>query len=343
MKKTFFLPMILFILLWSLAGCISLHGTPDWVENPKNVYPDSQYLVAVGEGDTRRAAENSAQANLARIFEAHIESDERLLDQTHENGKTFERSTAFTTDINILSSQTLHNIQHAEAWRDKFGRIHAIAYLDRRETATIYRSKIDEKTTRVHFLLAQAEQTDDLLKKFASLRAAAQAATENSVLLGQLKVIHSPSVAGSTPGYSANKIRKNLVDTAKRIRVNIEVTGDDNKRMTAVIEELITRYGFVGGTPAVLQVQGRVDVTDTGERTADLVFVRYELVVQIKDTAGSMLVSVNNKGREGHISLEAARIRSFRTLENTIKSTGAARLDAYFDSLIDQPPTQQTL
>ena len=163
MKKIFFLPVMLSFLLWSLVGCMGLHGTPDWVENPKNVYPDSQYLVAVGEGDTRQAAENSAQAKLARIFEAHIESDERLLDQTHENGKAFERTTDFTTDINILSSQTLHNIQHAEAWRDKLGRVHAVAYLDRRETANIYRSKIDEKTTQIHFLLAQAEQTDDLL------------------------------------------------------------------------------------------------------------------------------------------------------------------------------------
>jgi len=333
------LALCLPILLLAVSGCGTLGGrTPDWVANPKAVYPEAQYLVAVGEGDTRRAAENAAAANLARIFEAHIESDERLIDQTRETGKTFERTTDFTADISILSAQTLHNIQHAEAWRDKLGRVHAVAYLNRRETAAIYRSNINEQTTRIQFLLSQAEQNDDLLKKFATLRAAARAATENGLLLRQLKVIHPPSAVSATPGYSENNIRKALADTAKQIRVQIKVDGDDDQRMTSVIEELITRYGFVVGSPAVLKIDGRVAINDTGQRTAGLVFVRYELVVQIKDGSGTLLAAVNDKGREGHISLAEARVRSFRTLETSIKSSGGQRLDTYFDSLIDPLP-----
>ncbi|MEN7972355.1 MAG: LPP20 family lipoprotein [Verrucomicrobiota bacterium] len=331
---------LLALLLASLSGCKSLTGgrMPEWVENPKSVYPESQYLVAIGEGDTRRAAENTAVANLSRIFEAHIKSDERLLDQSRETGKSFERTTDFTTDINILSSQTLYNIQHAEAWTDNKGRVHAVAYLNRRETAAIYRDKIDEQTSRVHFLLASAGQTNNLLKKYATLRTANRHAAEAKYLLRQLKVIHPRSVPGATPGYTENNIRKTLAETAKQVRVQIKVRGDDDQRMTSVLEELITRYGFVVGTPATLEIDGRVAVNDTGQRTADLVFVRYELVVQIKDADGNIFVSVNEKGREGHISLPEARVRSFRTLENAIKAGGAQRLDAYFDSLVDPIP-----
>ena len=339
-NKLFCHKIILPFVLLTLAGCKSLigGGTPDWVANPKSVYPENLYLVAVGEGDTRRTAENAADANLARIFEAHIESDERLLDQTRETNKSFERTTDFTAAINILSSQTLFNIQHAEAWQNDKGRVHAVAYLDRRETAAIYRDQIDEQTARVHFLHGQAGQTDDILKKYATLRAAVQHAAENKVLLRQLKVIHPPSVPGSTPGYTENNIRKALADTAKQIRVQINIAGDDDRRMTAVIEELITRYGFVVGTPSILKVDGRISVNDTGQRTADLVFVRYTLVVQVKDASGTVLVSINEKGREGHVSLGEARVRSFRTMETAIKSGGSQRLDAYFDSLIDPLP-----
>ena len=102
-----------------------------------------------------------------------------------------------------------------------------------------------------------------------------------------------------------------------------------------MLEELVTRYGFVVGAPAVLKIIGSIDVADTGQRTADLVFVRYELVLHIKESDGTLLVSVNEKGREGHVSLAEARVRSFRTLENAIESKGAQRLDAYFKSLID--------
>jgi hypothetical protein len=326
------------ILLLSLPGCKSLTGggTPDWVTNPKSVYPESSHLVAVGAGDTRRAAENSAAANLSRIFEAHIQSDERLLDKTRETTKNIERSTDFISDVNILSSQTLYNIQHAEAWKDDNGRYHAVAYLDRRETAAIYRDKVNEQTTRVNFLLASAENTTDLLKKYATLRTANRHAAEADNLLRQLKVIHAPSVAGSTPSYSINKLRKALADTAKQINVIINIEGDEQNRMTHILEAFITRYGFVIGRPTILDMGGRVAVTDTGERNQDLIFVRYELSLQIKDTEGNIIASINNKGREAHRSLEQARIRSFRTLENAIKSGGAKHLDAYFDSLIDQ-------
>lgn len=324
-----------------LSGCGTFRGgSPEWVDNPKTVYPESEYLAAVGEGDTRRAAENAAAANLSRIFESHIESDERLQDQVLETNDTFERTTDFTTDINILSAQTLHNVKHAEAWTDDRGRVHAVAYLNRRETAAIYRDRIGEQTANVHFLRAQAEQTDDLLKRYANLRAAIRHAGEVRYLLNQLKVIHPPSVPDSTPGYTESHIRRDLAETAKQIRVQINIEGDVNedRKITSVLDELITGYGFVVGKPAVLNIEGRVAVTDTGQRTADLVFVRYELVMQVKDSTGIMLVSVNEKGREGHVSLSEARVRAFRTLENAIDSKGAGRLDAYFDSLVDHMP-----
>jgi len=320
-----------------LTGCQSLGRTPAWVANPKAVYPESAYLVSVGAGDTRRAAENAAAANLSRIFEAHIESDERLLDQVHERGKHVERTTTFTADINILSAQTLYNVQHAEAWQDRNGRYHAVAYLDRGETGGIYRGKINEQTTRVEFLLGHAEQTDGLLKKYALLRAANQHAAENLRLLRQLKVIHPRAVASATPAYSTNELRKALADTAQQIRVKIRIAGDDERRMVSCLEELITRYGFVVGQPAVLEVDGRVSVTDTRQRAFGIVFVRYELALQIKDAGGSVLATLNNKGREGHVSLAEARVRSFRTLENAINTSGAQHFDHYFDSLIELP------
>ena len=322
-----------------LPGCKTVGGgTPGWVENPKSAYPENRYLVAVGEGDTRRAAENSADANLARIFESRIESDERIADRARESENSFERTTDFSADINILSSQTLSNIQHAEAWQDAKGRVHAVAYLDRRETAALYRDQLREQTELVDFLRVQAQETPDLLKKYAALRAAVRQADESQLLLRQLKVIHPPSVPDATPDYSANQLRKALAETARRIRVRITVEGDEGRRIQTVLEDLVTRYGFVVGAPDVLAIVGSVSINDTGQHTADLVFVRYSLSLKVQESDGTALISLNEKGREGHVSLAEARTRSFRTLENIIQASGTQRLDAYFDSLIDPMP-----
>jgi len=318
-----------------LSGCAVFHGgTPVWVENPKTVYPDNEYLSAVGAGDTRRAAENAAAGNLARIFEARIESDERLLDQTRENGKQFQRTTDFTSDINILSDQTLYNIQHAEAWKDQSGRYHAVAYLNRRETARIYRDKITEQTTRVEFLKPSADHTADPLKKYATLRTANRHAAEADQLRRQLSVIHPPSA--SAPPYSINELQTALAAAAKQIPVHIRINGDADQRITAILEQFITGYGFIIGQPPVLSIDGNIAVNDTGERDHGLTFVRFELDLKIKDAQNNVLISITEKGREAHKTLGQARQRSYRTLENAIQANGANRLDAYFETLIEQ-------
>ncbi len=318
-----------------LSGCAS-NKQPAWVANPKTAYPEERYLAAVGAGDTRRAAENAAAASLSRIFESHIESDERLSDQTRETQNSFERTTDFSSDINILSSQTLYNIQYAESWKAPSGRWHVAAYLNRRETAEIYLDKIRTQTARVNFLRADAETAGDLLTQYATLRAANTHALQADRLIRQLNVIYPRAAGDAAPGYSLNALRKNLADTAKQVKVSIAVEGDEENRMNATLQDFITRYGFVIGEPAVLRIKAGVEVDDTGEREQGLLFVRYEMLLQISDPNGDVVVTVRDKGREAHKTMAQARTRSFRTLENSIRANGAQRLDLYFDSLVDQ-------
>ncbi len=322
----------LFLLL--LVGCGTVKNRePEWVRNPKTVYPENRFLVAIGEGDTRRAAENAAAGNLSRIFESHIESDERMIDKVQETGRAFSRETGLTTDINILSSQTLINIQHAEAWQDDHGRYHAVAYLNRRETATIYRDRIEEQSGHIQALMEDASQTDDPLRKYARYRAASHAAHDNDLLLHQLKVIYPASATASSPPYSIHEIQKAAGESAKKIRVGIDIKGDTDGRITACLEELTTRYGFVVGKPASLEMMGRISITDTGKRTAGLAFFRYTLFVPVSDANGNVLTTINAQGREAVATPDEARTRCYRTLENAIQRRGAQQLDTYFNSL----------
>ena len=189
---------VLFLAALALSGCKTLRE-PDWLQNPKSVYPEASYLSAVGEGNSRQTAEYAASANLSRIFKSHIEATERLIDVASETETHFSRTTQMSSDINILSEETLINIQHAEAWKDDLGRYHAIAYIDRQKTAAIYQHQIDENSRRVQAFLTYADQADSLLQKHAHLRAAERLANETTLLLQQLKVIHSPTAIAAAP------------------------------------------------------------------------------------------------------------------------------------------------
>src|SRR3989337_3498205 len=64
---------------------------PDWIEGASRKYPAELYLTGVGYGDGRKAAEDSAVAAIARIFQAEIHSKTSELEKyTHTDvkGKT---------------------------------------------------------------------------------------------------------------------------------------------------------------------------------------------------------------------------------------------------------------
>ena len=328
------LKIISLALLLFFTGCKTTSTeTPDWVKNPQTRYSESQFLVSIGEGDTRHSAENAADANLARIFKSQIKSNERLIQKTQESTTSFYQQSDLTSDINVLSDQTLINIQHAEAWVSPNGRVFAIAYLNRRKTAEIYRTEIEENCQKIALFQKQLKTEQDTTVQYALLRSATKYATQNKHLLQQLKIIYPPATTQLSLNYSETKLQQQLMQTAQKIRVKINISGDENNRITNLLEELITRYGFVIGTPETFNITGNISLHETEQKTESLVFVRYALLLKFQKTDGTVLISINKKGREAHTSFPEARIRAFRTLENTIRPDGTQRLDDYFDRL----------
>ena len=65
----------------------------------KVIHPASARMVAPPYAESELEHRFAAAANLSRIFEVHIEADERMLDQVRETGSRLERTTDFTADI----------------------------------------------------------------------------------------------------------------------------------------------------------------------------------------------------------------------------------------------------
>jgi len=325
-----FLHLLFLALL--LTACKTL--PPDWVANPQATYPDSRFLVAVGEGDTRRAAETTADAQLARIFESRIESADQLMDRSKESTKSFSRTTELSTQIHISANQTLFNIQHAESWTDSNGRVHAVAYLDRRKTAAIYQEKITKEEQHILFLLHQAEETKNPLQKYALLRGANQHAQRQALLLRQLQTIHAPSFASVSLKYTLPELQKSLLASAHAIRIHIQVSGESCEQLLPLLEDLATHFGFVvTDSPASLKMVAHLSFQDLPQTTTDLFFVRYQFQLQLKDV-------LEKKGREAHISPKEARFRALRTLSRALASDGISQLEAYFNNmLLEKKPT----
>lgn len=348
MKKTIILFLILLtgIFLWSCSGSKGTSGSkgrPIWVDNPTAAYPERDFLAARGAGDTRQAAEDNASGNLARIFKSEVS-----VDQT-----TRERYSAFTklggsmdetlkTDmdqiVRVLAGETLFNVKFSETYTDDMGRVHVLAYLNRKETADIYRDKISANYEKIEFLLKDAESASDPVEQYALLNAAHAMSTINQAMLDQLNFIHPPAhsmLTAQFEGINHNIISKKRIEAAKALTFSVSISGDDG-RVGSMTSETISQMGFplVDNNGAV-QVNGTISYEDVDLKRNNIEFVGWNLNLKVTGPDGSVFVEMDAKGREGGVSKEAAKRIALREIGKNVGKKLEKQLTEYFDSRLN--------
>ena len=338
MKKTILLSVVLILILSCAAHAKKRKDSkPEWLKNPKAVYSEQMYLSAIGEGDSRSDAENLAAGNLSRIFESNIKAEEtvnqRYMELTKNNKTDFEEQTDITKIVNIKSQQTLFNIQFGESYTDDVGRVHAIAYLNRMKTAEIYENKINKNTDRIEYFMGIADKSADPILKYAAMSAASAVSSINESLLVQLTIIFPSALDMLDINYNHDQIVKDTNIAAANISCKIAIKNDEEKKITIMLEELINDLGFVLSDDNVLTINGDILLEKT-DLKRDLEFVRYELQINVTDNKNKVIVSMSEKGREGHVSIQEARARAIRTLSKRINKQLKKKLIAYFDGMV---------
>lgn len=313
-----------------LAGCATApNERPAWLLKPQELYPQAQYLVAIGEGDTRRAAENNASAGLARIFESAIQANESLSETATETKKSLSRISELKTQVQIGSSQNLLNIQFGETFTDHNGRVHIAALIPRPETSAIYRRRIAENSSDVQLLTDLSNQAPGPVGAYAFRRAAVRKALENDRMLAQLDIINPGAQNRFSLGYDPQTLYAETAAAAQKITFSVELSGDAGN----ALREALTGMGFSEGNPAVLTFSGNVDIQPTDLHRDTLVFVRCRYQIEARDRKQNLILSVSDSRREGHINFEQATLRAQRSLRTSITSEIPRRLGETLDRL----------
>lgn len=328
--------LILFFAVSLISSLILAQDRPNWVDNPNSKYSDMSYLVAVGDGDNRKAAENNATSNLALIFKSDIKVDNSQIDRYNEllgDQEAFQHESNVTKKVKVSSNQTLYNVKFGESYTDKSGRVFIIAYIDRMETADIYNEKIKVNTEKIKFFLDISSQTADKTINYASLNAASVFSLENEMMIEQLKIISPEFGITDGLGYDHNDIVKKSIDAAKEITFSVTIENDTDGKTTAFIKEYLSSRGFVINTNPILLIDGNVTYEKLDLARAEK-FVTWNLYLNMKDTSDNTLLSTTAKGREGSVSYDAALSRCINEIGKKIKSDFGQKLSAYFDGLV---------
>ena len=145
---------------------------PEWVLNPASVYPDAEFLAAVGSAPNAELAQRNARGNIAQIFSSRIR-------QTMISGISTQNddSLNYASRVALSSSaEDIVGIKMGESWYDSSAGMHyTLAYLHKGEYARYLSEQIAQKQAD----LQEAELTrlavserygDTAAAKFRALR-----------------------------------------------------------------------------------------------------------------------------------------------------------------------------
>ncbi len=309
---------------------------PRWVSQPAAVYSSDRYLTAVGEGDTMSAAETHAFMRLAGHFETRVQSTQRLSDRVRESfGRTdeYERESEYQSDIHLQTDQALLNVKVAEHFSHAGGRVYVLLVLDRAATAELYKMKIIDNADRI---LALIKPTPSKLVAYANGKKALERGRQNQRLIGQLAVIRPTSAVQMNLPYQIDSLQNQVAMSAGDIRFRVTVKGRGAGPLEQQIRGLMAWHAFTAGSPCDLCISGTLSIDISSFPRHDIKTVRYHVSVEVKDRQSKTLFTLQQAGRESHITEQEAYLRAERTIHQLIGKQLKARMEALFDKMVVQ-------
>ncbi len=315
----------------------SSKGEPAWLQNKGSLYPEDKFLVEIGEGNSLNGARDNAKTSLARIFRTTIIVDSTVTTRYSDlsDGKTILESSMETTadeTLTQLSDETLINVHFGENWTSPLGKVYVIAYIDRVETAQIYRQRIERDGERAAYFINQSGRENDLIRRFGFLDAAMVMDAEISSKRDQLEIINPPFARMIMLPYEPKDLRSLHADTAKQMLFSVVIDGDEEGKLKAMVSQVLTDRGFsLSDGAGRLSVTGRL-IMENVILNNDYENVRWTLFLEMRNEAGEVICTMEEKKRESAISIDEARARSYRSMEKAMKKSFIGALEDYFDS-----------
>ncbi len=314
---------------------------PGWVDDKHSVYPESEYLVEIGEGTSLKDAKQNGLMSLSQIFRTTVKVDStvrtrymELSDGRNSQGASME--TTVDDTITQLSDETLINVHFGESWTDDMGRTYVVAYIDRMETAQIYRKRIQDDSQRTANFISESSRQSDLLKQFGFLDAAVVMDQNTRMMLDQLDIIHAPSGRSIMLDYQPDTLYSLYSDTASLMAFSVSIAGDPEGRLSDMVSQVLTGRGFsLSETDAPLSVSGQASMEDANLDNG-YENIRWTLYMEMRDQSGKVVVTMEEQKRETGISRDAAVSKGYRSMEEMLQKKFIGDLERYFDSFAGQ-------
>lgn len=254
-----------------LGGCAtSKSNQPDWLAGDSAKYAKSQYLYGRGQASNVEDAKKRALADLSEIFQVSIAVNSEDVQSYKKNSKSAGGGEQFSAEssrrINTTTDQIIRGIQVAEIWQDPARKdYHVLAILQRQQAAAGLRQQMDQLDDAVQASVEQSKNSSDLFVKLASLSKAIDTQLELEGLQKTLQVVSS-SGRGMDPKYNSGRLKIELDELLKRVRVAPKVLDGSTPGLEEVVAGALSKAGFMidTGENPVFLLKASLKLSDLG-------------------------------------------------------------------------------
>jgi hypothetical protein len=242
---------LLVILIITACSSTSVQD-PSWLNQPESVYPQSQYLSAVGLGRDTEQAKQVALANLARIFSVSIAEEQ--IDKSSFSSEQGKTNTEITRFISAKANQQLQGATIKETYQDQQGQYYAVAVLKKMPTAKAFRDSINQLDRKVVGNLHYAKNdAPNFLKALNALEQAHKAQQQRENDNRSLLIVAPTGIASTTTSADIEQLIKQSLAT-----LNFNIKSNDaflQKQLSASAANL----GVKVSPNSTIMLNGKID------------------------------------------------------------------------------------
>lgn len=315
---------------------------PDWVDGDSARYPSSRYLIGVGYASVRQLAEDNARSEIAKIFSSKIDSQTRIyqeyLQTTSRAGSAQTESFEIEQISRVSTQRVLSGVRISKVYQETEPDpiFYALAVLDRDQTAAILRHKIQDLDQGIERLLTRAAEEEDILIKIKYLKKSVRKYLLRETHDAELRIVSR--FGGGVPSAIRFTEIKNRLDTTllRDFSIGLSITGSRAEEIREALVQGLNQQGFsVCEDPmrANVLVRGTVEIKPLDRGTSEWKYVQWRAHFDLVDQrGGAVFGSLNETGRDAHLSLLQAEDRAVRRIQKTLATDIAKEMKNYIFS-----------
>ena len=312
-------------------------GGPEWTRTRMHPnYSTQLYLVGVGQGGSRQAAELDAIRQLVNLFGVTVQADTRVSEAFR--GVEGGAGTSSLDQLNEISlaagMDNLIGAEIADRWDDGRTAFYALAVLNRASATRTYTDMIRVNENQIATLTNISAAEKNSFEGFSRFQFAAVLAERNA---NYAAVVAETS--GNRPQVtSADDLRREAAGIANNIPIGIRISGDSNQLIQAAFASAFTEIGFrTGGANARYVLDVTVALEQTTHPNPNFTFAQMQLTANLTDTQGNnILLPYSLNFREGGANFGTASQTAFRTAVRRIGEEYADKVFEHLSNLLPQ-------